>query len=72
MGHMKNDYGMDRNWFLRKDGDQIYALMLGYGFNLRKLLRAFDVHRLKKFFQQFFGNIFLSWKKCPAMVYSEV
>jgi transposase, IS5 family len=41
IGHMKNDYGSDRNWFLGKDGDQIYALMMGYGFNMRKLLKAF-------------------------------
>jgi len=38
---MKNDYGSDRNWFLGEDGDRIYVLMLGYGFNMRKLLRAF-------------------------------
>lgn len=68
IGHMKNDYAIDRNWFLGKDGDQVYALMLGYGFNLRKLLRAFNPDRIKNFFQRFFGNIFLFQKKYPVLV----
>jgi len=66
IGHMKNDYGSDRNWFLGEDGDRIYALMLGYGFNFRKLLRAFcssGRRRLAIFSEKIFGNFIfrLDW-----------
>jgi len=38
IGHMKNDGGPKRNHLLGKEGDQINALMMAIGFNLRKCL----------------------------------
>ena len=38
IGHMKNDVGDSRNYLLGEDGDRINALMMGLGFNLRKIL----------------------------------
>jgi len=29
IGHIKNDCGADKNWFLGKQGNQIYALVMG-------------------------------------------
>ena len=40
IGHMKNDANHGKNHLLGEDGDRIHALMLGFGFNLRKILRT--------------------------------
>jgi transposase, IS5 family len=41
IGHCKNDRAVGpRNWLLGKLGDQINALSMGIGFNMRKILRA--------------------------------
>jgi IS5 family transposase len=41
IGHCKNDRAVGpRNWLLGKLGDQINALAMGIGFNLKKILRA--------------------------------
>ena len=42
IGHGKQDHGLDRNHLKGKEGDKINALLVGCGFNLRKLLRAFS------------------------------
>jgi IS5 family transposase len=41
IGHMKQDHRMERNYLLGIEGDRINALLVGCGFNLRKLLRVF-------------------------------
>lgn len=41
IGHMKNDGGPKRNHLLGKQGDQINALMMAIGFNLRKIQGSF-------------------------------
>ena len=41
IGHMKNDGRDSRNHLLGEDGDRMNALMMGYAFNLRKVLRGF-------------------------------
>jgi hypothetical protein len=41
IGHLKQDHRMKRNYLHGKDGDCINALLVGCGFNLRKLLRVF-------------------------------
>lgn len=41
IGHLKQDHRMKRNYLQGKDGDCINALLVGCGFNLRKLLRVF-------------------------------
>ncbi len=50
IGHMKNDGGAKRNHLLGQQGDQINALLMGIGFNLRKILRSMDLNILKLFF----------------------
>jgi len=47
IGHMKNDGGPKRNHLLGVQGDQINALLMGMGFNLRKILGSFDIETLK-------------------------
>jgi transposase, IS5 family len=42
IGHLKQDHRMKRNYLQGKDGDCINALLVGSGFNLRKLLRVFS------------------------------
>jgi transposase, IS5 family len=42
IGHMKNDGGPKRNHLLGKQGDQINALMMAIGFNMRKILGSFS------------------------------
>ncbi len=42
IGHMKNDGGVRRNHLLTQEGDKMYAVLLGAGFNMRKLLKAFS------------------------------
>jgi IS5 family transposase len=41
IGHLKQDHRMKRNYLRGEDGDCINALLVGCGFNLRKLLRVF-------------------------------
>src|SRR6267143_1521406 len=41
IGHLKQDHRMKRNYLQGKEGDQINALLVGCGFNLRKLTRVF-------------------------------
>ena len=41
IGHLKQDHRMKRNYLQGKNGDCINALLVGCGFNLRKLLRVF-------------------------------
>jgi IS5 family transposase len=41
IGHLKQDHRMKRNYLKGQTGDQINALLVGSGFNLRKLLRGF-------------------------------
>lgn len=41
IGHLKQDHRMKRNYLQGKAGDQINALLVGCGFNLRKLTRVF-------------------------------
>ena len=41
IGHLKQDHRMKRNYLQGKNGDCINALLVGCGFNLRKLLRGF-------------------------------
>jgi IS5 family transposase len=41
IGHLKQDHRMARNFLHGADGDQINALLVGCGFNLRKLTRVF-------------------------------
>ena len=42
IGHMKNDGGTRRNHLLGLEGDRMQAVLLGVGFNIRKLLKAMD------------------------------
>jgi IS5 family transposase len=41
IGHLKHDHRMTRNFLHGADGDRINALLVGCGFNLRKLTRVF-------------------------------
>ena len=41
IGHLKQDHRMKRNYLKGQAGDQINALLVGSGFNLRKLMRVF-------------------------------
>ncbi len=41
IGHLKQDHRMKRNYLQGQAGDEINALLVGSGFNLRKLLRVF-------------------------------
>ena len=41
IGHLKQDHRMKRNYLKGQAGDQINALLVGSGFNLRKLFRVF-------------------------------
>jgi IS5 family transposase len=41
IGHLKQDHRMKRNYLQGQAGDQINALLVGCGFNLRKLTRVF-------------------------------
>ncbi len=41
IGHLKQDHRMKRNYLQGSAGDEINALLVGSGFNLRKLLRVF-------------------------------
>ncbi len=50
IGHMKNDGGPKRNHLLGTDGDQINALLMAIGFNMRKILRSFSFDELAEVF----------------------
>ena len=52
IGHMKNDGGPKRNHLLGKQGDQINALLMAIGFNMRKIARSFLFEVLKLFFSR--------------------
>jgi len=41
IGHLKQDHRMKRNYLQGQAGDEINALLVGCGFNLRKLTRVF-------------------------------
>jgi len=41
IGHTKSDSRLDRNYLSGKEGDRINAILSGYAFNIRKLLKAF-------------------------------
>jgi IS5 family transposase len=41
IGHLKQDHRMKRNYLQGTNGDSVNALLVGCGFNLRKLLRVF-------------------------------
>jgi IS5 family transposase len=57
IGHMKNDGGPKRNHLLGKIGDEINALMMAIGFNLRKALSSFSTEDLLQFFEFIFANL---------------
>jgi IS5 family transposase len=59
IGHMKNDGGPKRNHLLGVQGDQINALLMAIGFNLRKVLGSFDVEALKLFFNEIVRHFLL-------------
>jgi IS5 family transposase len=40
IGHAKHDHRMNRNYLKGEEGDKINAILSGYGFNIRELLRA--------------------------------
>ncbi len=44
IGHMKNDGGQDRNYLLGERGDKINALMMGIGFNMRKIAKRLSFY----------------------------
>lgn len=44
IGHSKQDHALGRNFLQGKIGDRINALLVGCGFNLRKLFRFFLTH----------------------------
>jgi len=59
IGHMKNDGGTKRNHLLGKQGDQINALMMGIGFNLRKILGSFEFETANLFFGGIIRSVLL-------------
>ena len=66
IGHLKRDYGMDRNYLKGRIGDEINALMASCAYNLKKILnrlRVFVQIYLKAENLTFWGfNVgFLSW-----------
>ena len=70
IGHMKNDGGVRRNHLLGKSGDEAYALLTGFGFNIRKLIKALGDSFLcffwklirRHFWQDFLENFYLQKK----------
>ena len=64
IGHCKNDRKVGpRNWLHGKSGDQINALAMAIGFNLRKILRWILSYL---FFSLFFGQQSQSHQSAPA------
>jgi transposase, IS5 family len=62
IGHCKNDRAVGpRNWLLGKRGDQINALSMGIGFNLKKILRA-----IRDLFLYLFYYCRCTTNSCPA------
>ena len=54
IGHIKNDGGTRRNHLLGREGDCMHAVLLGAGFNIRKLLRAFSwLFHMRRYFTIF-------------------
>ncbi len=64
IGHMKNnDRGMRRNHLLTQEGDKMYAVLIGAGFNMRKLLKAFSIaFSMLKFIPQYLTDFSLKKK----------
>ena len=60
IGHMKNDGGTRRNHLLGQEGDRMQAVLLGVGFNIRKLLKAMDyfLSFIYQLFQRHQGALF--------------
>ena len=57
IGHLKRDYGMDRNYLKGRVGDEINALMASCAYNLKKIL-----NHLRAFIQNFLkGKIPAFW-----------
>lgn len=54
IGHMKQDGKLGRNYLKGKNGDEINALLVGTGHNLRMILR-----KLRIFFHQFWKSLFI-------------
>jgi transposase, IS5 family len=59
IGHMKNDNGGvgSRNYLLGKTGDEINAIMIGFGFNMRKCLRELSFCLLRIMYPELFCQI---------------
>jgi len=41
LGHLKLGYRLDKNYLKGKEEDKINAMLSGYRFNIKKLLRVF-------------------------------
>lgn len=46
IGHLKSDHRLNRNYLLGKVGDKMNAILAGCAFNLRKIMRLFDMKQL--------------------------
>ena len=57
IGHLKSDYGMDRNYLKGRIGDEINALMASCAYNLKKILKHLRI----------FVQIFLEAQNPPCM-----
>ena len=69
IGHIKHDGGMRRNHLLGKEGDKAHAVLVGIGFNTRKLLKVFGDDFLFFFWKfiwrnlrKYFGNNLFSYQ----------
>jgi IS5 family transposase len=47
IGHLKNDYGLRRNWLKGSEGDVLHPVLCAAGYNLRWLMRAVTRLELK-------------------------
>lgn len=65
IGHMKNDGGPKRNHLLGKQGDEMNALLMGIGFNLRKILSSIEIDSTNLFFGKIVRTL-TSDAKVPA------
>jgi IS5 family transposase len=61
IGHMKNDGGPKRNHLLGRVGDEINALMMAVGFNLRKSLSSFSFPQVLNFLCAQFAIFHINW-----------
>jgi IS5 family transposase len=50
IGHLKNDYGLRRNWLKGSEGDVLHPVLCAAGYNLRWLMRAVTRLELKALF----------------------